>query len=130
MKRMPASSRRGDQARERLAGHHRPGRIGRAADQHALQRRLAMRRQQRLAGQRVARVIAGLDQHRLATERGEDVTVGRIARHRHGDAVAGREHRQESQDEAAGGACRHHDPLGADVTAIGIPIVARDAFAQ
>lgn len=122
--------RRSDQASERLAGHHRPGRIGGTADQHALQRRLAMGGQQRLARQRMAGLVRGLDQHRLAAERGKDMTVRRITRHRHGNAVARVKHRQESQNEPAGGAGGHYDPLGADVTAIGIAIMPRDALAQ
>ncbi len=99
-------------------------------DQHALERRLAMRGQQRLAGQRMARLVRGLDQHRLAAERGENMTVRRITRHRHGDAVARLEHRQESQNEPAGGAGGHHNSLGADIAAIGIVIMPRDARAQ
>ena len=86
--------------------------------------------EQRLAGERVTRLVRGLDQDRLAAERGQNVAVGRIARHRHGDAVARLEHRQEGQNEAAGGAGRHDDPLRADVAAIGVPIMSANAFAQ
>ena len=39
-----------------------------------------MRGDERIAGQRPTRVGRGLDQHRLAAERGQDMPVGRIAR--------------------------------------------------
>ena len=74
--------------------------------------------------------LGGLDQHRLAAERGQDVTVRRIAGHGNRDAVAGLEHREKGQDERAGRAGRDHDPRGVDVTAIGIAVMPRDALAQ
>ena len=49
---------------------------------------------------RPARRRRGLDQHRLAAERLEDVAVRRIAGHRDRDAVAGLEQREEGEDEA------------------------------
>ena len=119
-----------DQAGQCLARHHGAGRIGGTADQHALQRRLAMRRQQGLAGQRMARVARGLDQHRLAAERGEDVAVRRIARHGHRDPIAGLEHRKERQDERARRARGDHDPRRIDMTAISIAVMSRDPFPQ
>ena len=48
--------------------------------------------------QRVGR--RGLDQHRLAAERREDMAIGRIARHRDRDAIARIEQREERQDES------------------------------
>ena len=95
-----------------------------------LQRRLAMRGQQRVAGQRVAGVGVGLDLHRHAAERGEDVAIGRIARHRDRDAVAGLEHRQERQHEGARGAGGDDDALGVDRTAIGLVVVLGDPRPQ
>ncbi len=127
---MPAPSAAADQAGERLARHHRSRRIGGAADQHALQRRLAMRRQQGLAGQRMTRLARGLDQHRLAAERGQDMPIRRIAGHRDRDAVARLEHRQKRQDEPAGRAGRDHDPLGIDRAAVSIAIMPGDPRAQ
>ena len=88
-----------------------------------------MRRQQGFAGQRMARLARGLDQDRLAAERGEDVPVGRIARTRDGDAVARLEQREERQDEAGRGAGRDRDALGLDRDAVSLGIVAcGDAF--
>ena len=127
---MPAPSAAADQARQRLARHHRAGRIGGAADQHALQRCLAMRSQQGFAGQRVAGVARGLDQHRLAAERGQDMAIGRIAGHGDRHPVARLEHRKERQDETAGRARRDHDPLGVYGTAISIAVVPGDPRAK
>ena len=122
--------RRIDQAGERLARHHRSRRIGGAADQHALQRRLAMRSQQSLARQRMTRRARGLDQHRLAAERRQDMPVRRIARHRDRHPVARLEHRQKRQNESARRAGRDHDALGIDRTAVRIAIVFCDSRAQ
>ncbi len=122
--------RRRHQAGERLAGHHRARRIGRASDQHALQRRLAMRRQQGFAGQRVTGLARGLDQHRLAAERGQDVAIRRIAGHRHRDAVARLEHREKGQDERARRSRRDHDPLGIHGAAISLAVMPGDPRAQ
>ena len=122
--------RRADQAGQRLARHHRSRRIGGTADQHALQRRPAMRRQQRFAGQGVTRLVRGLDQHRLATQRREDMAVGRIAGHGHGNPVAGSEHRQKCQNEPARRAGGDHDPVGVDRTAVSILIMPADSGPQ
>jgi len=119
-----------DQRAERLARHHRSRGVGGTCDQHALQRFLAMRRKQHLAGQRVTRRRRRLDQHRLAAERVEDVTIRRIARHGDGDAVARLEHRQKGEDESARRSGRHHDAFGIDSAAIGVTIMSRDAPAQ
>ena len=73
-----------------LAGRH----------QDALEGRLAMGRQQRLAGESVPGLGGGFDQNRLAAERGQDVTIRRIARHRDGHAIARLEHGQKREDEA------------------------------
>ena len=70
------------------------------ADQHALERRAAMRVEQHVRRDRPARRRRGLDQHRLAAERLEDVPVRRIAGHRDRDAVARLEQRKEGEDEA------------------------------
>ena len=119
-----------DQPRQRLARHHRSRWIGRAADQHPFQRRLAMGGEQRLTGQRVAGLARGLDQDRLATERGEDMPIRRIAGDGHGDAIARLEHREESQDECARGPRGDHDPIRIDRTAIGFPVMPGDALSQ
>ena len=81
-----------------------------------------------MIAQRVACV--GLDQHRLAAERGEDVAIGRIAGQRDRDAVARLEQREERQDEAGRRAGGDDDALGIDVDAVASAIVPRDARAQ
>ena len=113
---MPAPSAAAISARSASRRHHRPGRIGRTADQHAL--RAASCDGPRAGPPPVSawRVsLRGLDQHRLAAERGQDVTVRRIARHGDRHAVARLEHREERQDEAAGRAGRDDDPRRVDV---------------
>ena len=127
---MPAPSAAAIRPVERFARHHGAGRIGGAADQHAFQRRLAMCRQQGLAGQRMTGFARGFDQHRLAAERGEDMAVRRIAGHGDRNAVARLEHRQERQDEAAGRAGRDHDPFGIDRAAVSIAVMPGDPRAQ
>ena len=64
---------------------------------------------QRLGRQRPARLGVGVDQHRLAAERGEDVPVRRIAGIGERHPVARLEQRQKRQDETAGRAGGHHD---------------------
>jgi len=86
---------------QRLRRHHGAGRIGGAGDEHALERRLAMRRQQHLRRDRPARRLRGLDRHRFAAERAQDMPVGRIARQRDRDPIAGLEQREERQNESA-----------------------------
>ena len=127
---MPAPSAAPIRLSQRLARHHRAGRIGGAGDQHAFQRCLAMRGKQGFAGQRVAGVARGLDQHRLAAERGQDMAIGRIAGHGDRHPVARLEHRKERQDKTAGRACCDHDPLGVYRTAIRIAVVSGDPRAK
>ena len=100
------------------------------ADQNALQWRLAVRGEQRLAGQRVTRVARGLDQHRLAAERGEDMAVRRIAGHGDGDPVARLEHRQKGQDERTRRAGGDDDPPRIDGKIVGFAIMAGDPLPE
>ena len=126
----PLSFRSGDEIAQRLARHHGAGRVGGTCDQHALERRLAMRREQQLGRDRPARRLRRLDHHRLAAERREDMAIGRIARQRDRDAVARLEQREECQDEARRRAGRDDDARRIDRDAIGVAIVPRDARAQ
>ena len=89
-----------------------------------------MRGQQALARQRMTRRARGFDQHRLAAERGQDMPVWRIARHRDRHPVARLEHRQERQNESAGRAGRDHDAFGIDRAAVSIAVVFGDPRAQ
>ena len=67
---------------------------------------------------RPARRLRGLDQHRLAAERREDVAIGRIAGHRDRDAVAGLEQREEGQDEPGRRAGGDDDARRVDLDAV------------
>ena len=91
---------------------------------------LAMRGAQAFAGDGKAGRRVGLDQHRLAAERGEDVAIRRIAGIGDGDAVARLEHRQKRQDESGRRAGGHDHAVGAHRHAIGFRIVPRDARPQ
>ena len=119
-----------DQAGKRLPGHHRAGGIGRASDQHALQRRPAMGSQQGFAGQRVAIFARRLDQHRLATERAQDVPVRGIAGNRDRHPVARLEQGQKGQDEGPRGSRGDDDSLRIHGATIGLAIVPGDARPQ
>ena len=99
-------------------------------DQHALERRLAMRRQQHLGGDRPARRLRRLDHHRLAAERREDMAIRRIAGQRDRDAIARLEQREERQDEARRRAGGDDDARRVDGEAIRVSVVPRDARAQ
>ena len=83
------------------------------------------------SGDSTQRVVGrGLDQHRLAAERGQDVAVRRIAGIGERHPVAGLEQRQERQDEAAGRTGGDHHAAGIEREAVGVRIVAGDARAQ
>ncbi len=112
--------------------HHGAGRIGRARD-HARRRAASLRcaAMQRLAAISAQRVAAvGLDQHRLAAERGQDMPVRRIAGIGDRHPVARLEQRQKRQDEAARRAGGHHDARRIEREAVGLAIMPRDARAQ
>ena len=115
-----------DQFGERLAGHHRSGRIGRRRDDQPLERRLAMGREKALAGERPACLHRRFDADRLAAERRENMPVRRIAGQRHRDPIAGVEGREKGEHEARGGARRDDDAFGSDVEAVPLGISARD----
>ena len=126
----PGSARSGDEIAQRLARHHGPGRIGGTCDQHALERRLAMRRQQQLRGDRPARRLRRLDHHRLAAERCKDMPIRWIAGQRDRYAIPRLEQREERQDEARRRAGRDDDARRIDGEAIRFSVVPRDARAQ
>ena len=85
----------------------------------------------RLSPVMAKRVVGvGLDQHRLAAERRQDVAIRRIARIGDRHAVARLEHRQKRQDESGRRAGGHDHAVGAHRHAIGLGIVPRDARAQ
>ena len=90
----------------------------------------AVRGDQRLGRQRPARLGGGLDQHRLAAERGEDVPVGRIAGIGQRHPVARLEQRQERQDETARGAGGDHHARRVEREIIGVGVVAGDSRPQ
>ena len=127
---MPSPSAAAISAAEIVGTHHGAGRVGRACDQHAFQRRAAVRGEQRIDGERPARLGRDLDHHRLAAERGEDMPVRRIARARDRDAVARLEQREEREDESGRRAGRHHHALGLDRDAVSIRVMPRDPVAQ
>ena len=74
--------------------------------------------------------VVGLDQHRLAAERLEDVAIGRIAGIGDADAVAGLEHRKKSQDETRRRAGGDDHPRRIEIDIIGLAIMARDPRPQ
>ena len=127
---MPGSVRSGDEIAQRLARHHGAGRVGGTCDQHALERRLAMRGEQQLGGDRPARRLRRLDHHRLAAERREDMAIRRIAGQRDRYAIPRLEQREERQDEARRRAGRDDDARRVDGEAIRVSVVPRDARAQ
>ena len=90
----------------------------------------AVRGDQRLGRQRPARLGGGLDQHRLAAERGEDVPVGRIAGIGQRHPVARLEQRQERQDEAARGAGGDHHARRVEREVVGVGVMAGDSRPQ
>ncbi len=127
---MPSAFGDRDQTRQRVGIHHGAGRIGRARHHQAGERLLAVLGDQRLGRQRPARLGRGLDQHRLATERGEDVPVRRIAGIGQRHPVARLEQRQKRQDEAAGGAGGHHHARRIEREIVGLGVVAGDSRPQ
>ena len=80
------------------------------------------------SAQRVS--AGGLDQHRLAAERGEDVPVRRIAGIGQRHPVARLEQRKERQDEAARGAGGDHHARRVEREVVGLAVVAGDSRAQ
>ena len=78
--------------------------------------------------QREAASVASRTGH--LAERGQDMPVAGIAGRRQRHLGAGIEQRQERQHEAGRRPRRHHHPLGRDVDAIALAIVAGDAGAQ
>ena len=119
-----------DQRAQRIARHHGAGRVGGTCHQHALERRAPVRIEQHVRRDRPARRGRGLDQHRLAAERLEDVPIRRIARHRDRDAVAGLEQREKGEDETGRRSRGRDHARRLDRDAIGLGVVARDARAQ
>jgi hypothetical protein len=86
--------------------------------------------EQGFAGQCVAGFARGLDQHRLAAERGEDMAIRRITGHRDRNAIARFEHRKKAQDKCARRAGGDHDPRRIHRAAVGLKVMPGDALAQ
>ncbi len=126
----PRAFRGVDEIAQRRIRHHGAGRVGGARDQHALERRRAMRGEQHLGRDRPARRLRRLDRHRLAAERAEDVTIGRIARQRDRDPVAGLEQRQEGEHESGRRSGGDGDARRIDLDAVSFAVVPRNARAQ
>ncbi len=127
---MPSASQSLDEALQFLRRGHRAGRIGGACDEHAGERRLAVRALDMLGRQRPARVGADLDLDSREAERLQDVAVGRVAGRGHGDPLARIEGAEKDQVEAARGAGRHHHPRRRQIDAVGLAIVAGDPLAE
>ena len=119
-----------DQFGERRRRHHRAARIGRRADDDAFERLRPVGRKQRLAGDRPAGLCIGLDEDRLATERGEDVPIGRIARQRNRHPVARRKSGKKRKHEARRRARRHDNACRIDVEIVPIGIGSGNTPAQ
>ena len=95
-----------------------------------LQRLAPVLGDQRFRRQRPARLRRCLDQHRLAAERGQNVPIRRIAGIGQRHPVARLEQRQESQDESAGRAGRHHHACRIESEIVSILVMARDPRPQ
>jgi hypothetical protein len=89
-----------DELAQRIGCHHGAGRIGRAGNQYATKRRIAMRCDQHLGCDRPARRLRGLDRHRLAAEGAQNMTIGRIAWQRDRHAIPGLEQREEGEHKS------------------------------
>jgi hypothetical protein len=89
-----------------------------------------MRRAEILAGDGEACRCVGVDQHRLAAERGEDMPVRRIARIGDRHPVAGLEHRKKRQNESRRRPRRHDHALRVHIEPVDIRIVPRDPCPQ
>ena len=118
----------GGQGRKILLAEHGAGRVGGARQHEAVQRPVDGRELPD-GGLEPGRGV-DRDRHHLDVERSQDVAVGRIARHRHGDPVAGIEGGEEAQDEGARGAGRDRDAGGIDLLPVPLAIVAGDAAPQ
>ena len=108
---MPSPSAAAISCDERVGVHHGAGRIGRACDQHALERLACDARR---SAPRPSAPSASRPRFRSAPARSrarvEDVPVRRIAGIGERDPVARLEQRQKRQDETAGRAGGDHDP--------------------
>ena len=102
--------------------------IARAGDDQAIRRRVELL-QHGDAGLE-AGFGAGLQDHRVHAERGQDVHVGRVERRGQRNAIARIERGEERQRKAAGGADGDRDALERNVQPVPIAIVANDALAQ
>ena len=112
-----------------LAGpQHGPGRVGRARDHEAVDRRRD--RGQLLDREREAGLRTEADPDRLDPERPQDVLVGREGGLRHDHPVAGIEGGKEAEDEGAGRADRDDHLRGIDLEVVGRAIVRGDRPAQ
>ena len=121
---------RSDQVRKRLGAHHGSRRIGGACDQHRFEGLFPVSVEQRVRRQRVSRFGRQADQSRLAAERGQDVTIGRVGGRGEPDAVARLQQGQKSERERGRRAGGDDDGRRIDRDPVRILIVPRDAAAQ
>ena len=89
-----------------------------------------MRGDQHVGRDSKARRGGGLDQHRLAPERLEDMAIGRIARHRDRHPVAGLEQGEEREDKPRRRSGCDDDPRRIDRYVVALMVMPRDARAQ
>ena len=114
---------------EPFAHGHGAGRVIGAGEQQS--RRLFAGKAVEVAGVRhPSRRGACLDQHRLRTERLEDVAVAGVAGRWQQHGVAGVEHGEEGEHESGRGARGDDDSLRRDADVIALPVIAGDALAQ
>ena len=118
-----------DVAQGRCA-HHRAGRVGRAHQQHAIERASRMFGLDHGGGDDMAVARAGGERRRLDPDRFENVAIGRIAGRRDRDPRAGVEKREERENESTRRPGGDGDPLWRHRQAVGLVIVAGDARAQ
>ena len=107
---------------------HGPGRVRRARDHKAVNRRLD--RFEQLDRERERGVRAEAEAHDLDAERAEDVLVGGEGRLRHHDPVARVEGGEEAQHEGARRADGDDHPPGIDAEVVAGAVVLGDRRAQ
>jgi len=91
---------------------------------------LAMRGGEPSRRRRETRFMTDWQRHRLQSERGENIGVGRVARRRDGDPRARIESGGQRQQKAAGGTGRHNHPVRRDRNAVARMIMRSDTLAQ
>src|SRR4029453_16439977 len=126
----PLAVRGGDEIAQCLCRHHGTGWIGRTGNEYSLERCPAVCGQQHLRRDRPTRGLRGLDRHRLAAERAQDMPIGRISRQRDRDPIAGLEQCEERENECGRRSSGDDNAPGIDRHAVGFVIVPRDPDAS